>query len=78
MQHRRRQLGRWVILVIAVAIPIVVGAQALVRLREPSDLVAGLGNGLLLILCVVVLSLLATVFCVGWLHKRCRRRGDAG
>ena len=73
MQHRRRQFWQWVILGIAIAIPLVVGVQALLRLQAPSDLLSGVGNGLILLLCALVLLLFAAVFLVAWLCKRCRQ-----
>jgi uncharacterized membrane protein YhaH (DUF805 family) len=77
MQHRRQQLWQWTILAIAIAIPLIIGVQALVRLRAPSDLLSGVGNGLVVLLCALVLVLLATVFLVAWLCKRCRRSDSA-
>src|SRR5437868_630114 len=54
MQHRPQQLWQWAILAIAIAIPLVVGVHALLRLRTPSDLVSGVGNGLIVLLCALV------------------------
>jgi hypothetical protein len=73
MQHRRQQFSQWVILAIAIAIPLVVGVRALFRLQAPSDLMSGVGNGLVVLLCALVLVLLGVVFLVAWLCKRCRR-----
>jgi len=77
MQHRGQQLWQWTILAIAIAIPLVVGVQALLRVRAPSDFLSGVGNGLVVLLCALVLVLLAAVFLVGWLCKRCRRSDGA-
>ena len=77
MQYRRQQLWQWVILTIAIAIPLVVGGQALLRLQAASDLVSGVGNGLVVLLCALVLILLAAVFLVAWLCRHCRRDSPA-
>ena len=77
MQYRRQQFWQWVILTIAIAIPLVVGGQALLRLRAASDLVSGVGDGVVVLLCALVLILLAAVFLVAWLCRHCRRNGPA-
>jgi hypothetical protein len=77
MQHRRQQIWQWIILAIAIAIPVVVCAQALLRLQAPSDLLSGVGNGLIVLLCALVLFLLGAVFLFAWLCKRCRRGESA-
>jgi hypothetical protein len=77
MKHGRQQLRQWTILAIAIAIPLVVGVQALLRLGGPNDLLSGVGNGLIVLLSALVLALLAAVFLIAWLCKRCRRDSAA-
>jgi hypothetical protein len=76
-QRSRQQILQWLILAIAIAIPLVVGGRALLRLRAPSDLMSGVGNGLVVLLCAVVLLLFAAIFAIAWLCRRCRREGAA-
>ena len=77
MQRRREQFWQWLILAVAIAIPLVVGGQALLRLETPSDLMSGVGSGLVVLLCALLLLLLAAVFVIARLSERCRRKGDA-
>src|SRR5689334_23015477 len=77
MQDTQQQFRQWIILAITIAIPLVVGVQALLRLQPPSDLISGVGNGVLVLLSALVLILLAAVFLGAWLCKRCRRNGTA-
>jgi len=67
LQHRRQQLRQWMIIAIAIAIPLCVGARALMRLSDNVDLLAGVGEGLLALLCALVLFLLAMVFLIAWM-----------